>query len=186
MLKLKTIFVRKPINYNQVLNDQKSLLRDLHTHVEEFDINYVVELSHEEYEEFKNDLLSDREFLKNHDGIFLVKEIDSDNYSGLVVDAQGFDYPRYVGIPMKEVDVKKCPRCSKYYTEPSAISRKDNKTEICSACGVEEALEAYGIDASLLKFLDKLQDGADRFHATITIQIPGKEDMVIKPLDEEE
>lgn len=33
-----------------------------------------------------------------------------------------------------------CPVCGKEYNEYPAISRKDNKTEICSLCGVAEAL----------------------------------------------
>lgn len=40
---------------------------------------------------------------------------------------------------MKE---KQCPRCGKYYSGYPAISRKDNKTEICSACDLSEAIEA--------------------------------------------
>ena len=36
---------------------------------------------------------------------------------------------------------RKCPRCGQEYYEPSALSRRDNKTEICPACGVAEALE---------------------------------------------
>lgn len=35
---------------------------------------------------------------------------------------------------------KKCPRCGKIYTEYPALSRRDNRTNICSACGVEEAM----------------------------------------------
>lgn len=40
---------------------------------------------------------------------------------------------------MKE---KECPKCKKKYTEHSAISRVDNKTEICPECGHKEAVEA--------------------------------------------
>lgn len=40
-------------------------------------------------------------------------------------------------------ELKICPKCGKEYDEPPALSRKDNKTEICSDCGVHEALEAY-------------------------------------------
>ena len=39
----------------------------------------------------------------------------------------------------------KCPRCGKTYTEFPAISRRDNKTKICSACGTEEALFDFQI-----------------------------------------
>ena len=34
----------------------------------------------------------------------------------------------------------KCPRCKRTTIDFPAISRKDNKTEICSACGTDEAL----------------------------------------------
>lgn len=44
-----------------------------------------------------------------------------------------------------------CPRCESNYIPnnefpgeyPGALSRVDNKTEICSECGVLEALEDY-------------------------------------------
>lgn len=36
-----------------------------------------------------------------------------------------------------------CPRCGKTYYEYPALSRKDNKTEICPACGMREAIEAF-------------------------------------------
>lgn len=44
--------------------------------------------------------------------------------------------------------MKKCPVCGKDYKEPSAISRRDNITEICPDCGVIEAMEAAGFSES--------------------------------------
>lgn len=38
---------------------------------------------------------------------------------------------------------KKCPRCGKSYTGFPALSRVDNKTDICSPCGTEEAMQDY-------------------------------------------
>lgn len=35
---------------------------------------------------------------------------------------------------------RKCPICGRYYDEQPALSRKDNKTEICSICGMKEAI----------------------------------------------
>lgn len=42
---------------------------------------------------------------------------------------------------MKEKKV--CPICKTEFIGIGAISRKDNKTEICSECGTKEALENY-------------------------------------------
>ena len=39
--------------------------------------------------------------------------------------------------------MKRCPKCKKDMGKYPALSRKDNKTEICSECGVKEALEAF-------------------------------------------
>jgi len=36
---------------------------------------------------------------------------------------------------------KQCPRCGKTYSEYPALSRRDNKTDICNECGVAEAME---------------------------------------------
>lgn len=33
-----------------------------------------------------------------------------------------------------------CPRCKETYTDYPALSRLDNKTDICTRCGTEEAL----------------------------------------------
>ena len=39
--------------------------------------------------------------------------------------------------------LRKCPKCEHTYNGYPAISRDDNKTEICSVCGQKEALEAF-------------------------------------------
>lgn len=44
---------------------------------------------------------------------------------------------------MKDLGIKVCPICGKEYTEHPAISRKDDKTEICPRCGIHEGLESY-------------------------------------------
>lgn len=46
--------------------------------------------------------------------------------------------------------INKCPKCGQTYTGHPAISRDDNKTNICPECGVREAFQAFckekGID----------------------------------------
>lgn len=36
-----------------------------------------------------------------------------------------------------------CPICGKEYSGYPAISRRDNKTEICSDCGTAEAMQDF-------------------------------------------
>ena len=36
-----------------------------------------------------------------------------------------------------------CPRCEKETMDYPAISRRDNKTEVCSLCGTAQALQDY-------------------------------------------
>lgn len=39
--------------------------------------------------------------------------------------------------------MKICPKCKQEYSGYPALSREDNKTEICPQCGQKEALEAF-------------------------------------------
>ena len=59
---------------------------------------------------------------------------------------------------------KTCPLCGKTYCEPSAISRKDNKTEICPDCGTLEALESIGasdkLKAKIIESIHETRKGA--------------------------
>ena len=43
---------------------------------------------------------------------------------------------------MSETKTRICPVCGRAYTEPSALSRRDNATDICPDCGMMEALAA--------------------------------------------
>lgn len=51
---------------------------------------------------------------------------------------------RYIfGGTILEVYGRVCPTCGKFYTEHPALSRKDNKTEICPTCGMNEAITEF-------------------------------------------
>ena len=43
------------------------------------------------------------------------------------------------------VRIRVCPKCGNAYHGYPAISRKDNRTQICPDCGVREALAGMGI-----------------------------------------
>lgn len=50
-------------------------------------------------------------------------------------------------VKMKnEIQLRKCPKCGKLFSERGAVSRVDNVTIICSDCGTREALESIGVD----------------------------------------
>ena len=53
-------------------------------------------------------------------------------------------------------EVRTCPRCKKQYTEYPALSRLDNKTDICSKCGTDEALFNWQHPHQGLPPLDRL------------------------------
>lgn len=51
---------------------------------------------------------------------------------------------------MTDIEQFRCPTCDGYIPNnanpgayPGALSRKDNKTEVCSECGATEALEQF-------------------------------------------
>lgn len=41
------------------------------------------------------------------------------------------------------VDKMPCPRCKQLYPGIGALSRRDNRTEVCSDCGQEEAIVQF-------------------------------------------
>lgn len=46
-----------------------------------------------------------------------------------------------------------CPMCGEIYSGYPALSRRDNKTEICSRCGEQEAFEDYlGVPYAPLRY----------------------------------
>ena len=75
-----------------------------------------------------------------------------EQYSSFLVDAKRYDdedilreelesLPRT--LTYKVLEIQRCPKCKKEFTEHPALSREDNETEICPQCGVREAMETY-------------------------------------------
>ena len=76
-----------------------------------------------------------------------------------------------------------CPRCGRPYSDYPAISRYDNKTEICPDCGVEEAMINY--TGGTLEAPDKYKNEARKYNKDnskkvseeVTIDTPTQEDL---------
>lgn len=96
----------------------------------------------------------------DHDIWYYVGETDSEGkklkpkekYSSFLVDAKRYDDEDVLRweleklpktLTYKILEIQRCPKCKKEFTEHPAISREDNETEICPECGVREAMEAY-------------------------------------------
>ena len=50
---------------------------------------------------------------------------------------------------MNKTEARIGPMCGRAYTEPPALSRKDNATDICPDCGMLEALAAVPRQSSV-------------------------------------
>lgn len=49
----------------------------------------------------------------------------------------------YYSRPKGPQKPRKCPKCGKEYYGYPALSREDNKTAICSECGIKEAIASF-------------------------------------------
>ncbi|MBR2587550.1 hypothetical protein IKE71_04245 [Candidatus Saccharibacteria bacterium] len=75
-----------------------------------------------------------------------------ERYSSFLVDAKRYDDEDVLRweleklpktLTCKILEIQRCPKCKKEFTEHPALSREDNATEICPQCGVREAVEVY-------------------------------------------
>ena len=73
-------------------------------------------------------------------------------YSSFLVDAKRYDDINLLcddldllheSVTRKIFEIQRCPKCGKEFTEYPALSRVDNETEICSECGVKEAVMLF-------------------------------------------
>ena len=170
-MKMNTIFIRKAVNYEELFNDTKEMIRKFGGKIEKVEIEKIIEMTKEEFDGFKSDLLKDQEFIKDNKdfSIFLVKEQGTKDERGIIVDTQGYNYPRYTGLSIIEEEFHKCNRCGNYFIGEPAVSRKDNKSEVCSKCGMEEALEDYE-HRDILTYCRELQEKANELGIEITIK----------------
>lgn len=83
------------------------------------------------------DLGLEMEAVYEADNIEIAEALARDDYS---VDLNCS--PEDVEIIVIE-EIETCPKCGRAYKERPAISRRDNKTEICPECGICESLEDF-------------------------------------------
>lgn len=91
--------------------------------------------------------------IHDHDIWYYVEGEDiTCRYSSALADAKRYDDIELLREDLeslspygtyKILEIQRCPKCHKEFTEYPAISRSDNETEICPECGVREAVEDY-------------------------------------------
>lgn len=73
-------------------------------------------------------------------------------YSSFLDDAQRYDDLDLLrddldliheSLTRKILEIQRCPKCGKEFTEYPALSREDDETEICPECGINESLEVF-------------------------------------------
>lgn len=181
-MEISTILVRKASTRDGIVEDTKELISRFGSKPKKVTIEKVIELTKEEFKEFENDLLSDRDFIKDNKEIsyFLVKEKGAENKEGIIIDTEGYDYPRYTGVFVEEVKTFKCARCERYFIGEPAISRKDNESPVCSKCGMKEAIDDVN-HGEVIKKCFKLQETANELDAEIIIKLRDGYERRIKP-----
>ena len=183
-MEISTILVRKATTRDGIVEDTKELISRFGSKPKKLTIEKVIELTKEEFEEFKNNLLADRDFIKDNKEIsyFLVKEKGANNKEGIIVDTEGYDYPRYTGVFVEEANTFKCTRCERYFIGEPAISRKDNESSVCSKCGMEEAIDDFN-HKEIIEKCFKLQDTANELGAEIIVKLSDGYERIIKPIN---
>lgn len=181
---LYTIMVRKAFTSKHLFSETKELITKFHTQPEKMKIYKTIELSHSDFELFKNNLLNDWDFIKELDQnefpIFLVKEVGASDSSGIIVDPSGSAYARYSGLVIEEQEMFQCSNCGGKFIGHPAISRKDNKSPVCSQCGLVEAVN----DFALASFLEDLQISSNTYDVKIIVEKPNGETFFISPQNE--
>ena len=103
----KTIFARKPVNLNQLKSDVADLKRLFNSQGDAYYVAEELKLSNREWENLTDSLLEDRfcfhrfserRLPTTEEGVPCVRVTTLGSQIALIVDTQGYDYARYVGI----------------------------------------------------------------------------------------
>ena len=103
----KTIFARKPVNLNQLKSDVADLKRLFNSQGDAYYVAEELQLSNQEWEHLTEDFLADRPCFhqfseknlpETEEGTPCMRVTCPSSEIALIIDTQGYDYARYIGI----------------------------------------------------------------------------------------
>ena len=103
----KTVFARKPVDLAQVKSDIEDMIRLFNSRGDAYYVAEELQISNGEWERLTDNLLEDRscfhQFSERHlpttkEGVPCIRVTAPGSQIALIIDTQGYDYARYVGI----------------------------------------------------------------------------------------
>ncbi len=108
-IRYRTILVRKAIDLNELIIRTKNKIEEANIFPKLIRLAKTIEITKEEFDELKDNLLKDNRVIKENKHLcvenkyLLIKEQDTIDEKGIIVDPQGFDYARYSGVIVSKI-----------------------------------------------------------------------------------
>ena len=153
----KTIFVRKPSTLAEVKAGIAEHKRFFDSKGGDYYVAEERQLSNQEWEEFTNSFLTDREWITEFnakeypadgDQIPCIRVTRPDLEIALIIDPQGFDYARYVGI--ETADSSEIEEGDSFEIEEDDYEENEPVTEDEVVDGLRALLMGESLDCTLL------------------------------------
>ena len=109
---MKAIFVRKATSLEVVKEVTEELKEKGYLGVE-YQVTREVKLSDEDFRKLNIELLDDQDFIQKDEGgmnevgeVLCIRVINKENGERILIDPQGYEYPRYTAIEEKSDETK--------------------------------------------------------------------------------
>lgn len=109
---MKAIFVRKATSL-EVVKEVTEELKEKGYEGANYQVTRKVELSNEDFRQLTNDLLQDQAFIQKDEGgmnevgeVLCIRVINKETGERMLIDPQGYEYPRYIAIEEKNHETK--------------------------------------------------------------------------------
>ena len=134
----KTIFARKPVNLNQLKSDVADLKRLFNSQGDAYYVAEELQLSNQEWERLTESFLEDRfcfhQFSEKNlptteQGEPCIRVTCPSSEIALIIDTQGYDYARYVGIEeadtSSQIEEEEEPMYEEDYEETEELTEEE-------------------------------------------------------------